>query len=53
MPAAAVIPWGLLNMFGIGSYIVSLIDLSPGLKRSERDSDHSVPSVMKQALYAS
>jgi hypothetical protein len=27
--------------------------LSPGIKRSERDSDHSVPSVMIKALYAS
>ena len=27
MPAAAVILWGLLNVFGIGSYIASLIGL--------------------------
>ena len=27
VPAAAVIPWGLMNVFGIGSYIISFIDL--------------------------
>jgi len=27
VPAAAVIPWELLNVFGIDSYIISLIDL--------------------------